>query len=215
MQGDTAKCPRNCPSGTFWNIIAQRCTSCLTNYAGGTGACTTTDKPLCNINSWVCEACPTGYEWDTLSNQCIKETIKGSGSACFTTDSMTCVGGYILSTEPFFPGIKPSYVDEFYYMKIKAMYKDITNENIKIKHLYVGNNTANWSIDLTKPNEWSDEKEIQLYKGPETGNRGTPSRINGSVFAPVIGASMGKCSPNTSTPFSATVCIEYELYNEK
>ncbi len=213
-ENDQPKCLRNCPAGTFWNLLANRCTECLSPYGSGkTGACATTQKPLCNISTWNCEPCPTDYVWSSDLMQCMSKTY-----SCFKTDVMKCNSGKILSVDGTTTYYEIPNPNKNYYMNIRTMYKDVSSSEVDIKHLHVGNATTNWDIDLKDENTWSTWKNIQLYKGPETGNNGTPSWKSSSVSAPVPGASMwsNQCSADSKdTTFTATVCVEWEFSNTK
>ena len=69
-----------CPATKFWNTTPSpaMCTTCLRNWDGttGTGACGTTENPLCGPNAaktdYICGPCPDGEMWDTTQKECIK-----------------------------------------------------------------------------------------------------------------------------------------------
>ena len=66
---ETSRC--ECPSGTFWNQTAGRCTACLLHYGeNGEGACSSGHPKCDKSGSWTCGDCPEGLPWNAEKHEC-------------------------------------------------------------------------------------------------------------------------------------------------
>lgn len=92
-------CVRSCPSSTYYEIAAKRCTTCAYNCKECIDkfdtSCTICKEGFVFVSNYCQLDCGQGYFYNTVSNQCelCHPTCKTCSTSSTATSCITCLNG--------------------------------------------------------------------------------------------------------------------------